>query len=54
MGIGKLFAGLNKDRKYIAMSSAELKQLGNEELRDAVSARMMKEAGQPPHTFWMP
>ena len=54
MGIGKLFAGLNKDRKYIAMSSGELKQLGNEELRDAVSARMMKDAGQPPHTFWMP
>ena len=46
MGIGKLFAGLKKDRKYIAMSSGELKQLGNEELRDAVSARMMKEAGR--------
>ena len=46
MGIGKLFAGLNKDKKYIAMSADELKQLGNIELRDAVSARMMKEAGR--------
>ena len=46
MGIGSLFAGLNKDKKYIAMSSDELMRLGNIVLRDAVSARMMKEAGR--------
>lgn len=46
MGIGKLFAGLGKDKKYQAMNPDELLRLDNVELRDAISARLMKEAGR--------
>lgn len=42
----RLFERLNKEKKYLDMTSDELKQLDNEELRDALSARMMKEAGR--------
>lgn len=46
MGIRKLFEGFGKEKKYLAMTFEELASLDNDELRDAVSVRMMKEAGR--------
>ena len=46
MGIGKLFAGFGSDKKYQTMGPDELLKLDNVELRDAISARLMKEAGR--------
>ena len=48
MGIGKLFAGFGSDKKYQTMGPDELLKLDNVELRDAISARLMKEAGRIP------
>ena len=46
MGLGKIFGGMGRAKKYLAMSTQDLKNLDNEELRDAISERMMKEAGR--------
>lgn len=41
-----IFARRKREKHYTTMSIEELRMLNNDELRDAVSARMMKEAGR--------
>lgn len=46
MGLKKLFGSFGKDKKYLSMTAEELVALDNVELRDAISAIMMNEAGR--------
>jgi hypothetical protein len=41
-----IFGRRKREKQYITMSSEELRTLNDDELRDAISARMMKEAGR--------
>ncbi len=46
MGLKKLFGGFGKEKRYMDMTCDELSALDDSDLRDAVQARMMSEAGR--------